>query len=70
MSLLLISWGPVKSKQGQGARFWPMARQSPTRRKSRGDRSRAEQGSRSKDKDQDRGQDQLMATSKLDSPVS
>jgi hypothetical protein len=40
------------------------------RRKSRGDRSRAEQGSRSKDKDQDRGQDQLMATSKLDSPVS
>jgi hypothetical protein len=49
--------GAVKSKQGRGARFWPMARQSPTQRKSRGGHSRAEKGSRSKDKDQDRGRD-------------
>jgi hypothetical protein len=40
------------------------------REKSKGGHSRVEQGSRSKDRDQDRGRDQLMATSKPDSPVS
>jgi hypothetical protein len=47
-----------------------MAKQSLMRRKNREGRSRAEQGSRSEEKDQDRGRDQLAATSKLDKSVS
>jgi hypothetical protein len=38
--------------------------------KSRGGHNRAEQGFRSKDRDQDKGRDQLTATSKPNSPVS
>jgi hypothetical protein len=42
----------------------------PIQGKSRGGHSRAEHGSRSKDRDQDGGREQFATTSKLDSPAS
>jgi hypothetical protein len=47
-----------------------MVKQSSTWRKSKGGHNRAEQGSRSEDRGQDRSRDQLAMATKPDSPVS